>query len=192
MAIDELEICNNALAEVGIGEITDFTSTNPGKVAGLFYPRARDVLSRKLRLKSTIKRVVLSASTPATLTVGDGNIFNLPDDCLKVLELVTDDDTVEWHIEQRSLITTATTAEIIYITRIVDVTKFDTLFTEALTMYLASKFAMTLKRDAALSKSKMEEYLYIEKEAAINTYKESKRNNTDQDVLIDARHGKRS
>lgn len=169
-----LPICNLALNEIGIEPIVDFYTTNQGRAANQLYGHCRDTLLRLLQPRFSYKRANLAASTPAALTVGEGNIFDLPSDCLAVIKLVANDETIPWNIEGQTLITEESTAKIVYIARIEDVKVFDELYKRSLVLYLASTLAMTLKRDQELSDKLYNKFAVMNGFSIDKSFKEAK------------------
>lgn len=169
-----LPICNLALNEIGVDPIVDFYTTNQGRAANQLYGHCRDTLLRLLQPRFSYKRASLVASSPATLTVGEGNIFDLPSDCLAVIKLVTNDETIPWNIEGNTLITEESTAKIVYIARIEDVKVFDELYKRSLVLYLASTLAMTLKRDQELSDKLYNKFAVMNGFTMDKSFKEAK------------------
>lgn len=169
-----LPICNLALNEIGVDPIVDFYTTNQGRATNQLYGHCRDTLLRLLQPRFSYKRASLVASSPATLTVGEGNIFDLPSDCLAVIKLVTNDETIPWNIEGQTLITEESTAKIVYIARIEDVKVFDELYKRSLVLYLASTLAMTLKRDQELSDKLYNKFAVMNGFSIDKSFKEAK------------------
>lgn len=85
----------------------------------------------------------------------------LPSDCLRVHE-VQDDDTSEWAVEAENLLVVddgiSIPAQIRYTARVTDVSRYDTLFVDALAARLLSELAVPLAQDLDLKKLAMLEY----------------------------------
>ena len=149
--MSDITITNDALNQIGVPSITDWTDeTNERKVAQTMYAVARDALLRMHTWGFATKRVALALVDP--VTVGTGNRFTLPSDCLRVVELVG--SVSSYSIEGRELITADGAASIKYIKQETDTAKYDSLFTEIFALYLAYRLAYPLKRDLALSQAK--------------------------------------
>ena len=85
--MSDITITNDALNQIGVPSITDWTDeTKERKVAQTMYTVARDALLRMHTWGFATKRVALALVDP--VTVGTGNRFTLPSDCLRVVELV--------------------------------------------------------------------------------------------------------
>ena len=136
------DLCNEALRLVGQDRIT---SINDGSVNAntckLFYATSRDAVLRDNNWGFAKKRLELAETT--TPVFGWNYAFGLPADNIRVIRLGTSDD-IKWAIEGKTLVTDESTASILYIFRVTDVNKWDSLFYQALSVFLASKLAMPL------------------------------------------------
>src|SRR5690606_6119324 len=149
MASSKTEICNSALTKVGaalIGDIDELSFN--AEVCKEQYDKARRYVLRAHPWRFAIKRATLSAivSDPEW---GYGYQFQLPSDCLKVVE--TDlHDGIKWEIENGKLLTNASAVKIKYIYNAQDVTVFDANFEEALALRLAADICYKLTQNATL------------------------------------------
>ena len=156
----DLDLINDALLQIGVASITTGELTVPtlpaSKVANQVYARARDAVLRMHTWGFATYRATLSLV--GAVSQGTGNKFTLPASpyCLRVVDMF--DTTAEWRVESRELITPDGAAKIRFIARETDTTKYDAIFNEVFTYYLASKMAFALTRDAALVKLKWDQF----------------------------------
>src|SRR5574337_781599 len=109
--MSDITITNNALNQIGVPSITNWSDeTNERKVAEGMYSVSRDALLRMHTWGFATTRVALSLI--GAVSIGTGNRFTLPSDCLRVVELV--DSISSYTIEGRELITVDSTSSIKY------------------------------------------------------------------------------
>lgn len=160
MAASDVEICSNALIQIGADPITSLTDSNDGaRLANRLYTPMLDELLRSHNWNFATRRAALSRLS-AEPAFGYDYQFQLPQDpyCLFVLttDLLEDEP---WEIETyvsgsssyRVLVTDQSAVNIVYIARITDTTLFDPLFTTALTDRLSFQFAYPLKASRELA-----------------------------------------
>ena len=149
MLSSETEICNQALAHLGERPIA---SLEDGSVASracrLAYDRVRNELLRQHRWNFAVTRAVLSRLATAPL-FGWNYQYALPADCLRALE-VNDSEfgdmvTDPWTIEGRVMLTNAETVNLIYVREVTDVSEFDDLFAEALSLKIAIRLSEIIR-----------------------------------------------
>lgn len=135
MATSPVEICNSALARLGTDRITSLDDDSArARAMNEQYDNTRKSLLRGHPWNFAKKRIQLAQLVDSPL-FGWDNYYQLPSDCLRVLEI--DDDKAEWEIEGRYLATDNDTIEIKYISDIEDTTLFDPHFEEAFAAELA-------------------------------------------------------
>ncbi len=138
-----VQILNNALLTLGGEEVLDETDGSIGaRVGRQFYPIVRDDLLRKHNWKFAIKRQTLAELLAAPVWKW-AKAFQLPPDCLRVIE-VQDQDLDTWDVEGQAVVTNASTCSIRYVARIEDETKFDASFVETFSLALALKLSIPL------------------------------------------------
>lgn len=141
MASSPTDIANLALGHLGEAPITSFQEDSlAARKAALHYLATRDQVLRSHRWNFAQTRKVLSRllERPA---FGWTYQYELPEDCLRVNEF-NGSEAGDWLsdqyiIEGRRLLTDATEARLVYNRRIDDVSDFDALFIEALSLKLA-------------------------------------------------------
>ena len=180
MATSEVEIANLALNRLGLQSVDTLSTSASSKserVMADFFSQVRDDVLSAGFWNFAIKRSKLSklSSKPS---FEYANEFQLPSDFLRVF-LATDqnssgssgqvsgdphpfeapvfDDSIQYEIEGKKLLTDSSTVNLIYTHRVTDVTKFSPTFTKAFYLMLASEAAYSLVQDRGLSKDLREE-----------------------------------
>ena len=146
----EVEICANALRDLGEDPITSLTDdTERARLCNALYGQTRDAVLRAYPWNFAITRQKLARESAAP-AYEYAYQYALPTDpyALKVLDLYEGN---EWKIEGRKLLTDSDTATIRYIARVTDTAQFDSLFVEALTARLSSRFAYPTTGNANLT-----------------------------------------
>lgn len=169
-----VDICNLALdylgQENGVTDI-DAPTTEEETVAARWYDTTRQQILRKFTWNFAKKRAILapSADVPA---FEYSAAFPLPSDCLRILSVGTDALSYlrQYDLENRRiLVSEATTGKLYlkYIYDAVDVSKFDPLFINILTLQLALNmgYKYTLKASVV---QRVNELLGIEERKAIS------------------------
>ena len=129
-------IANMALSLLGVAPILGLTdNTKPGKSMNLWYGPTRDEVIRGAtwtfaRARATLARLTENPSFGWTYQ------YQLPVNpkCLLVLRLI---EGTEYVVEGDRLLTNWDTAKILYLKRVTDTTKFDSLFVKAFAFKLA-------------------------------------------------------
>lgn len=143
----EVEICNLALFK--IGQSQQISALGEEGVLGesfeVLYPHTRDYLLASHPWNFAIGRSALTkdANSPA---FDYSSQYVLPSDYLRAVRLWNTKE--DWRVEGDRLLTDASPANLIYIKRITDVTKFSPLFQELLVTKMAADLALTIKADA--------------------------------------------
>lgn len=151
--MNKIEIINAALVELNAEPITSLTSGSKAAVmaASIYTPRLKEML-RSHPWNFAVKRTVLAplAEAPA---FGYGAAFQLPAECLRVLEVSAEG----YAIEGRTIHATGTALELRYIAA-ADESLFDESFTAALIARLQAAMAYALTGSTTLQQAKMQEY----------------------------------
>lgn len=163
MAASKISICNKALIELGESPITALTDNNKAaRTLDAVYDIVLLTALRSHRWNFAVKRVAL-AELSAIPVYGFTKQYQLPSDCLRVLEI--DTLTAVYKIEGRALLTDSGTVYLKYVAKIDDPTQYDAAFVDYLSLKLASDIAMTLTDNTALRDSVMAKSLLALREA---------------------------
>lgn len=139
----EIEIVNSALSKIRGRTITSLNDNSPeARLAKVLYPKIRDAALRKHSWRFAIKRVELGllAETPG---FGFDYAFQLPPDCLRVLETDSYEDE-DWTQEGGKILANRNTFFCKIIFRQTDASKFDAVFVEYVAYELAAQLALPL------------------------------------------------
>lgn len=149
MPSSKTDICNLALGHLGEAPIISLDDDSlAARACALHYTQTRDQVLRSHRWSFAQTRVAL-APLEASPPFGWGYQFQLPVDCLRVLEV----NKTEWGdwlddqyiIEGRTLLTNDATVNLVYVQRIEDVSQLDALFVEAFAVKLAIVLSETIR-----------------------------------------------
>lgn len=149
-----IDICNLALSHLGqnpnIATIDPPDTSEHSQVMARFYPMARDTLLERNAWSFAVKRAALNQLTNNDRDTWD-YAYQLPSDFLRPLALLpdgaTDDDQhYEFTIEGTTLYTNLDDAQLRYIAKVTDTTKWSPLFVHALSWLLASFAAGSIIR----------------------------------------------
>ena len=139
------DIVNQALGLLGESAISGYDENLPvARAARAHYETTRDSLLRRHRWNFARKRAELSQLSEAP-AFGFAHKYALPADCLRVLQLnglSALECEADFEIEGLELLTDADTAKIVYVARIADPSKWDSLFVEAFVYKLGAALAI--------------------------------------------------
>jgi len=146
----KIEICNMALSYVGSDTVStlDVDSNNdPSKrkqiqQCNLHFNNVRDMILRRYRWKSTLKRVKLVMDT-VTPEFEWRYQYHLPDDYLRIL--YTSQQSEPFTIEGRFLFANCKDLSIRYIKRVVNYGELDSYCIECIALMLASRMCVSLR-----------------------------------------------
>lgn len=156
MATSVVKIVNNALVRIGASSIISLEeNSEAARAANLIYEQIRDATLRDHLWNFAIKRVELALTTD-TVAFGFTNAFQLPSDCLRVLNMEEAD--MKFVVEGDKLLTDEGTAKIRYVSQVTDPNKFDTMYVEALSARLAAELAITLVESNTIHQNMIELY----------------------------------
>lgn len=182
MAQSEVQICNMALARIGVSQfISSLTEqSNEARVCNLFYGPTRDRVLEEMPWKFATKRVELQLT--GTAPDGWGYQYRYPNDCLKAIRIVpltagnvtnvfyrepnqTINPKVPYDIMEdeanasRVIVTNEPNAVLEYVKTITDPTVFSPSFTNALAWALAAEVAAPLTADPKYGQAANQSYV---------------------------------
>jgi hypothetical protein len=175
----DVDICNLALNLLGAESIQNISppdDNDRAKACAAFFPQSRDAVLRAHEWRFAIRRQELNKDTPPNPISGYAYQYVLPTDpyCLRVLDL-NDDDTLDWVVEGRRLLTDESTAKIKYVSRVTDTGYFDPLFVDALAARLAMDLSMVITKSQKVLQAMATLYDYRIAEAkAMNVIEDGK------------------
>lgn len=143
----DVSIVNTALAKVGEAPISSLDDqTSVASTIKILYEQKRDKLLREHPWNFAKARLLLalSANKPA---FGYDNMFIIPDDCLRVLEISCNSEHSK---EGRYILTNAREVGLLYVKRETDANVYDASFVDLLSLGLAVDLAWALKGSRTL------------------------------------------
>ncbi|MCE1001834.1 hypothetical protein [Pseudomonas sp. NMI1173_11] len=138
-----VSICSNALLMLGAQTINDFQdqlNLDRAKLCANLYPSQRDSILRAHPWNCCIKRQVLAplAATPA---FGYSTAFELPADCLRVLEVGTGGLQIDYLVEGRTIQADTMVLELRYVFRNENESTWDSHLIDLMTAAMAAVLA---------------------------------------------------
>lgn len=190
----KVDIANAALILYGEAVISSLTEDNEAAITmNLRFDSIRDAVLRAHPWNFAVKRQKLSklATAPA---FGFSNAYQLPSDFLRLLNfnnLTQDHYRMENHEGSRAILTDSGDANLRYIFRITDTTKYDALFVECLAARLAADtvFKITNADATNLEKKLWGRYTDKKEEARSIDGQEDPATILEVDDFVDARVG---
>ena len=161
MATSVIEICNNALLD--LGEDAIMSLGDESKAAGLCnhrWPAVRDAVLRAHPWNCAMAQAELAAGTAAPLWKWEYQ-YVLPTDFLRITQLVGEDGTAipDWEIQGGIVLCNeAAPIFISYVRRETDPGKYDALLGETLSARLAATLAYPLSGSTSLAQSYWDVY----------------------------------
>ena len=156
MATSVIEICNNALLD--LGEDVIMSLSDEGKAAGLCnhrWPAVRDAVLRAHPWNCAMTQAELASVTAAPLWKWEYK-YTLPTDFLRIVQIVGQGGTeiADWEIQGGIILCNEDAPIYIsYVRRETDPKKFDALLDEALSARLAATLAYPLSGSTSLAQS---------------------------------------
>jgi hypothetical protein len=146
MATSVVEICNRALDYLGQSPITSLEdNSKAANACRRGYPLSRDYVLRSYPWNSAVRRARLAALATAP-EWGFARQFQLPVDCLRVIDSEGDLDGEVWRREGNLLLTDAAAPlNIRYVAAITDPAQMDSMLTECIAAHLASALAFAVQ-----------------------------------------------
>ena len=161
MATSVIEICNNALLD--LGEDAIMSLGDGGKAAGLCnhrWPAVRDAVLRAHPWNCAMTQAELAAATAAPLWKWEYR-YTLPTDFLRIVQIVGQDgrEVMDWEIQGGIILCNEQAPIYIsYVRREVDAKKYDALLDETLSARLAATLAYPLSGSTSLAQAYWEVY----------------------------------
>lgn len=155
MATSVIEICNNALVDLGEEAIVSLSdNTKAARLCNQRWPAVRDAVLRAHPWNCAVRQSTLAASAEAAGWQYD-HAYPLPTDCLRVLSVRGGGaDVDEWEVQaDRVLCGEAGPLDLAYVARLDDPRLYDPLLCEALTARLCATLAYPITASTALAQS---------------------------------------
>lgn len=151
-----VEISNSALNQLGASTILSLTENSKnGRLCNARYETIRDSVLRSHPWNCAIKRVSLAANTTIPAW-GFQREFNLPVDCLRVLQI--ENYSSNYKIEGRKIVSDDTSIKLIYVATMTDPNEMDVLLRETISAALAADIAYAVTANAAIAREMKANY----------------------------------
>lgn len=147
MSFSEVQICNLALLKFGTITINSLDDkTAEARACKVLYPLMRDLLEEAHTWNFVMARADVSALLSATPAFQFDFAYQLPGDCLRVVELYGTED--EWVREGNEILTNKEEEIFIrYIKQVTPTGNFPSVFSNSLATLLAAELSAKLKGD---------------------------------------------
>lgn len=155
-----VSICSNALLMLGAQTINSFSDAGDldrAKLCANLYPTVRNKLLRSHPWNCAVKRLVLAPDATAPV-FGYDQQFQLPSDCLRVLDVAEGGCQIDYRLEGRQIQANTTVLELRYIFRSEVESTWDDALVELMTLAMAARLAYAVTQSAALEQSRMQEF----------------------------------
>lgn len=170
MASSVVELCNIALVRLGGTTITSLSEdSKAARVCNTLYAQIRDAVLRDGFWNFSIRRVNL-AELPGTPFANWTHHYTKPDDLIRMISINGD---ANYTIEGSIVLTDVELAEARYISRVEDVTIFDSSFVDALTFRMASELSIPIADDTNRGQALFSLYLDALSKARTNQSQEA-------------------
>ncbi|WP_256587506.1 hypothetical protein [Pseudomonas sp. HLS-6] len=146
-----VSICSNALLMLGAQTINDFAdqvNLDRAKLCANLYPSQRDTMLRAHPWNCCIKRIVLAPDAVAP-AFGYSHAFELPADCLRVLEVGTGGMQIDYLVEGRSIQADTTVLELRYVFRNEVESSWDSHLIDLMTIAMAAVLAYPITQSTS-------------------------------------------
>jgi len=163
MAQSTVEVVNVALSMIGEDPITSLQDDDQtARIANLRFPTVRDAVLRNhpWNVAKTRQQLARSIDDPP---FGWKYRYALPNNWLRTIRINNYHE--HWYtygrhyeIEGRFMLTNLEKVQLVYVRRLEDVTKWDSLLTEVIAARLAAELAMSITQDRAISQQMYQLY----------------------------------
>ena len=173
-----VEICNNALNQLGASTILSLTEDSKNaRLCNARYLNVRDAVFRHHPWNCLLTRIQIAADT-ATPAWGFTSQFTLPADCLRLIRLF--DYESDHVVEGRKILSNSSTMKILYISRVTDPNEYDESLREVLSSALAADIAYAVTSSNPVAQQMYQ--LYQEKLKDARFIDSTEGYNTDQEL----------
>lgn len=189
MATSEIQICSNALLLLGAETINSFDDeSDRAKLVSNLWDNGRDAVLRSHPWNCAETDVVLSPDV-APPAFGWAYKFQLPGDCLRVLGVGEEGDSVRYRIKGRKLYMDESELKLTYLYRNVNIPSYDALLVEALTAYMAMTCAYPITKSASTQKTMADLYAFKLRQARTTDGLEQPTEDVGDTPFINVRRG---
>jgi hypothetical protein len=159
-----VEICSNALINLGDSPISDFgEATDNARRCNALYPSLRLALMRSHPWACLQERLILSPETAAPAFEWSYQ-FLLPSDCLRVLSVGETGFEIDYRLEGRKILANDNILNLIYLKDKVE-SDWDAMLTDGMILMMTWRLAWPVTKSAAVRDSVAREYDFFMKKA---------------------------
>lgn len=187
MAVDEAGLCNMALVLVGEEPIQALSeNSKPGRFCKQHYENIRDFVLRQnpWNVATTRAALALSATAP---TFEFANAFQLPTDFLRLVAI--ENRRRDFKLEQDKILSDESSMNIVYVFRLIDVSKMDPLLQQTISALLGAELAIPIAQNPDLHRSLLGVYQEKLAEARLQDSMEAPIEVIESRSWVDARTG---
>ncbi|MBI3904427.1 MAG: hypothetical protein HY309_02400 [Pseudomonas fluorescens] len=186
-----VSICSNALLMLGSQTINDFAdqmNLDRAKLCANLYPTVRDDMLRQHPWNCAIKRAVLAPDAVAP-AFGYQHSFELPADFLRVLEVGTGGQQIDYLVEGRAVLADTTVLELRYVFRNEVESSWDSNLISLMTTAMAAVLAYPITQSTAEKESRKQDLIQALKYAKAVDGQEDPPQTLGDERLLAARFG---
>jgi len=170
MRKSKVDICNIALAYLGVEAIRSFEENNVrSRLCDVSFDVAKDYLLSTFDWPFARKYITLAQIDPDDVSVPEGDYaYSLPNDCITPMMVGEETENTKWRVEGNNLVCTIDEngeVNLYYTAQIVDTFAFSDPFINLLAMTLASRIGLPLTKNKKLVDSIMNQMVVVESQA---------------------------
>jgi len=187
----EVDICNIALSNLGEKPISARNDANQrARACDNRFDDVRDLVLRSHIWNCALKRAQLTSSATAP-TWGYDYAFPKPAEMLRLITVAenTDgDNSYSFKIEGENIVTDSSSLFILYIEKVTDTAKYDSLLVQAIALRLATEIAQDITGKTESKNSLMNKYREVLSEARSADAAEGTPQKIEADLWLESRY----
>jgi hypothetical protein len=158
MSTVEVDICNSALIKLGAEPINDLSDdSKEARLCRLQFPKIRDAVLRSAPWSFAMKRITLDHLAGQTLEFGDGNIFQIPINVVRIWKTYDGSPRYAYTIEEDKFIANVDVAQVWAVINTVQPAYWRADFKEALACQLAADICYSMTNSNTLKAGLVQE-----------------------------------
>lgn len=182
----EVQICNRALIKLHATLITSLTEESEEAVfCNSLYPQVRDEVLRMHFWNFAVKQATLQQLV-GTPKFDFQYKYQLPSDYVRIYRM--ENSRQRYKIKGQELHTDLTSVDIEYIAKVTDPTKFDPMFSNAVSLRLAAELAYAIAGSESRGQSLLAEFEQYMKKAKRADGQEGTPDKLTADLFVNSRH----
>ena len=182
----EVDICNIALSNLGERPINDRTDENQrARACDNRFDDVRDLGLRSHIWNCALKRLALTSSATAPVW-GYDYAYPKPAEMLRLIAVKENEHAFK--IEGDNIVTDSSTLNILYIERVTDTAKYDSLLVQAIALRLATEIGQDLTGKTELKENLMRKYREVLSEARSADAAEGTPQKIESDLWLQSRY----